>query len=202
MSALTDLFSAFANKIRSNLGVATTYTPLEMVDAIDEVGASTSLTPSDSSPASMTSGVKYKPTAAGYAITSFSSVTPSSSGAAFSAGMVKMSSSGYAYDSQQSSGPYSNKYGNGSSTMSSTAYLSNLKKGKHYLILAYGANTTNIVNTTYDGVTATNGTLTKINNIITVGARHAAGTAYDFLANSTNAAISLPNNGWVQVYEC
>lgn len=37
MSALTDLFTALANKIRSNLGVSDTYTPTEMVSAIDDV---------------------------------------------------------------------------------------------------------------------------------------------------------------------
>lgn len=37
MSALTDLFTAFANKIRSKTGGSDTYTPPEMVDAIDDV---------------------------------------------------------------------------------------------------------------------------------------------------------------------
>ena len=37
MSALTDLFSSFANKIRSKTGSSDTYTPTEMVDAIDDV---------------------------------------------------------------------------------------------------------------------------------------------------------------------
>ena len=38
MSALTDLFTDLANKIRSKTGTSTTYTPLEMVsDGIDDV---------------------------------------------------------------------------------------------------------------------------------------------------------------------
>ena len=89
MSALTDLFTAMANKIRSKTGTATTYTPLEMVsDGIDDVydagyaagggGATgTPITPSNSSPASMTSGTTYEAQANGYAIASYSSATPS-----------------------------------------------------------------------------------------------------------------------------
>ena len=62
----------------------------------------TSITPSNSSPVSLSSGSNYSPTANGYAIDSYSSISPSSSGTYFSSGMKKMSSSGYAYDSQQS----------------------------------------------------------------------------------------------------
>ena len=91
MSALTDLFTALANKIRSKTGTATTYTPSEMVtDGIDDVYDAgyaaggggitpTSITPSNSSPASMTAGTAYEPTANGVAIASYSSVTPSNS---------------------------------------------------------------------------------------------------------------------------
>lgn len=204
MSALTDLFTALANKIRSKTGGSATYTPPQMVAAIDDVydagvaagtkptqtksagpnvstnkdvtpdsgyllskvtitplshtgtytpAADTaandmgeyhdkryvntsgmivpsgnkaitangsgidvksfstvsvnvpsptinSITPSNSSPAAMSSGNNYSPTAAGYAISSYSSVTPSSSGASFSSGMVKMDGNGYAYSSR------------------------------------------------------------------------------------------------------
>lgn len=61
-----------------------------------------SIAPSNSAPASMSSGTAYEPTTAGYAIQSYSSITPSSSGTAFSAGMNKMSASGYAYTSRPS----------------------------------------------------------------------------------------------------
>lgn len=73
-----------------------------------------SITPSNSSPAAMSSGNNYSPTAAGYAISSYSSVTPSSSGASFSSGMVKMDGNGYAYSSRPSSGY---NYGWNSSTL-------------------------------------------------------------------------------------
>lgn len=110
MSALTDLFTALANKIRSKTGTATTYTPLEMVsDGIDDVydagyaagggGATgTPITPSNSSPASMTSGTTYEAQANGYAIASYSSVTPSnSSPVALSSGSIyKMGGAGKA----------------------------------------------------------------------------------------------------------
>lgn len=64
----------------------------------------TSITPSDSAPASMSSGAAYEPTAAGYAIQSYSSAskTPSSSGASFSAGWNRMTAAGYAYSSRPS----------------------------------------------------------------------------------------------------
>lgn len=108
MSALTDLFTSFANKIRSKVGGSRTYTPLEMVDAIDDVydaGAAsvptpTNITPSNSTPVALTADTPVNPTASGYAIASYQSKTPSTSGVSFNSGMVKMSSSGYAYSGQ------------------------------------------------------------------------------------------------------
>lgn len=139
MSALTDLFTSFANKIRSKVGGSQTYTPLEMIDAIDDVydaGAAsvptpTPITPSNSSPVALTANTPVTPTASGYAIASYSNVTPSNStpvslsanspvipassgyaiesyqsktpsadGVSFNSGIVKMSSSGYAYSGQ------------------------------------------------------------------------------------------------------
>lgn len=79
MSALTDLFTAMANKIRSKTGTQTTYTPAEMVsDGIDDVfdAATTSITPGNLPPVQMTANVGYKPTAGGYAISSYTEVTP------------------------------------------------------------------------------------------------------------------------------
>jgi len=109
MSALTDLFTAMANKIRSKTGTATTYTPSEMVsDGIDDVydagvaagGTSTPITPSNSSPASMTSGTKYTPSTNGYAIASYDSVTPSSTPESVASGdIVKIGGSGVIVDS-------------------------------------------------------------------------------------------------------
>lgn len=63
-----------------------------------------SITPSDSAPASMSSGTAYEPTAAGYAIQSYASAskTPSSSGTSFSAGWNRMTAAGYAYSSRPS----------------------------------------------------------------------------------------------------
>lgn len=88
MSALTDLFTAMANKIRSKTGTQTTYTPSEMAsDGIDDVydagvasvPTPTSITPSNASPVTLTANTAVKPTANGYAIENYTSVTPSNS---------------------------------------------------------------------------------------------------------------------------
>ena len=88
MSALTDLFTAMANKIRSKTGTQTTYTPSEMVsDGIDDVfdagvasvPTPTSITPSNSSPVALTADTPVNPTASGYAIENYNSITPSNS---------------------------------------------------------------------------------------------------------------------------
>lgn len=76
-----------------------------------------SITPSNSSPVSMSANSNYKPTAAGYAISSYSSTskTPSSTGTYFSSGWNRMTASGYAYSSQQP------KVAIGSATMTTSA---------------------------------------------------------------------------------
>ena len=68
------------------------------------ISSYSSVAPSNSSPPSLSNGSIYKPSANGYAISSYSNITPSSSGAYFASGMTKMSSSGYAYSSQQTAG--------------------------------------------------------------------------------------------------
>ena len=110
MSALTDLFTALANKIRSKTGGSATYTPPQMVNAIDDVYAAgaasvtvTSITPSNTSPVFIEIGSAYKPSKKGYAIESYdNSVTQSAmaNGAYFPSGMVKMPIAGYAYSSR------------------------------------------------------------------------------------------------------
>lgn len=114
MSALTDLFTSMANKIRSKTGGSGTYTPTEMVSAIDDVydagyaDATTPITPSNSSPASMTSGNGYKPTANGYAISSYSEITPSpwQSGTPISSGdIIRFTGDGYAVPEDEEIAP-------------------------------------------------------------------------------------------------
>lgn len=73
-------------------------------EVIVEPTPSTAITPSNASPAAMTSGERYTPGANGYAIESYADVTPSSNGAAFSAGINKMSAAGYAYSARPSGG--------------------------------------------------------------------------------------------------
>lgn len=142
MSALTDLFSALANKIRSKTGGSTTYTPPQMVEAIDDVyaagysdggGGATSITPSNASPAAMTGGTAYKPTANGYAISSYNSITPSSSSppSMSSGNIYKPSSSGYAIDSYSSISPSESGtyFSSGMKKMSSSGYAYSSQPG-------------------------------------------------------------------------
>ena len=74
------------------------------------VGSVTSITPSNSTPASLSTSYVYKPSESGYAIKSYQSITPSASGAAFNAGMVKMSAGGYACTSPPSGGASQSKW--------------------------------------------------------------------------------------------
>jgi len=109
MSALTSLFTSMANKIRSKVGGSDTYTPTEMVSAIDDVydagvsSATTPITPSNASPAPMTSGTGYKPSANGYAIQSYVTITPDDDSPASlwsSGGELKKVNEGFAIERQ------------------------------------------------------------------------------------------------------
>ena len=118
MSALTDLFTSMANKIRSKVGGSDTYTPTEMVSAIDDVydagvaDATTDITPSNVSPASMTSGTGYKPTANGYAISNYASVTPSNASPVrlYNNSIAKLGADGYLISSYITYTPSGDSY--------------------------------------------------------------------------------------------
>lgn len=122
MSALTDLFTAMANKIRSKTGTATTYTPSEMAsDGIDDVydagvasvPTPTSITPSNSSPVPLGGFTPYiinSGSAAerqGYAIESFSNIVPSNaSPVSLTSGSIhKLGGNGYAISNYSSKTP-------------------------------------------------------------------------------------------------
>lgn len=118
MSALTNLFSAMAAKIRSKTGTQTTYTPAQMVsDGIDDVyaagydagasggGSGVPITPSNATPVSLEANEVYQPTANGYAISSYSEKSPTSTPSALDNGeFYKMTSGGYAINTYSSSG--------------------------------------------------------------------------------------------------
>lgn len=91
------------------------------------------ITPSNSSPASMTSGAAYKPDANGYAISSFNSITPSSSSppSMSSGNIYKPSSSGYAIDSYSSISPSESGtyFSSGMKKMSSSGYAYSSQPG-------------------------------------------------------------------------
>lgn len=156
MSALTDLFSAMATKIRSKTGTQTTYTPSEMVsDGIDDVfdaGVAsvpqpTSITPSNASPVSLTANTAVNPTASGYAIASYTSVTPSDSNppSISSGDIVKLSASGYLYATQQSGGMTQTTLWTNSTPTSGftvkTANLSDSIENYDYIGIAYRVTT-------------------------------------------------------------
>ena len=105
MSALTDYFTSLANKIRAKVGGSQTYTPTQMVSAIDDVydaGAAsvptpTSITPSDANPVALTANTAVKPTTNGYAVENVNSITPSTNVPSMTANKIyKPSANGYA----------------------------------------------------------------------------------------------------------
>lgn len=155
MSALTDLFTAMANKIRSKTGTQTTYTPSEMVsDGIDDVydagvasvPTPTSITPSNFSPVALTENTAVKPTTSGYAIASYSSVVPSSSSpATITKGEIyRATGNGYAISSYSSITP-SNR-----SPVALTANSSVIPTGKGYAIASYDNLSSGLSNREYE----------------------------------------------------
>lgn len=83
MSALTDLFTAFANKIRSKTGGSATYTPPQMVSAIDDVydaGVAAGTTPTQTKTVTAGTSATTVTPDAGYALSSVTvNPTPSQS---------------------------------------------------------------------------------------------------------------------------
>lgn len=73
MSALTDLFTSMANKIRSKTGGSTTYTPPQMVNAIDDVyqaGVNAGSTPTQTKTVTATTSSQTVTPDSGYALSS------------------------------------------------------------------------------------------------------------------------------------
>ena len=118
MSALTDLFTSMANKIRSKVGGSDTYTPTEMVSAIDDVydagvaDATTPITPSNSSPVALTADTGYKPTDSGYAIKNYFSATPSNASPVrlYNNNIAKLGADGFLISSYMTYTPSGDSY--------------------------------------------------------------------------------------------
>lgn len=73
MSALTDLFTSLATKIRSKVGGAQTYTPAQMVSAIDDVydaGVAAGTTPTQTKTVTATTSAQTVTPDSGYALSS------------------------------------------------------------------------------------------------------------------------------------
>ena len=157
------------------------------------------ITPSNSAP-SMSNGSIYKAGAAGYAIGSYQSKTPSSDGTSFTAGFVKMLSDGYAYSTQQGINRYVNVDGSATPNTRVSAFSVESFSGHRLLVLLFDARTTSQAYNKMDGATATGGNITKIDNLMTANAP-VCGTFYNLLPTDGVCTITLPNQGYVQVYE-
>lgn len=160
----------------------------------------TNITPSDSSPAAMLQNGVYKALASGYAIESYQNITPSAEGASFNAGIAKMASGGYAYSDIPVISGYSNVASSASpNTRISTFTVSN-KNGKPLLLLLFDARNAAGDYTKMDGATASGGTISKITNIMNANAQ-VQGTFYLLVPSSDTCTISLPTQGYVQIFE-
>lgn len=152
MSALTDLFTSYANKIRSKVGGSQTYTPLEMVDAIDDVydaGAAsvptpTDITPSNASPVALAANTPVNPTASGYAISSYSSKTPSDTNppSISSGAIIKASASGYFTKNKHPvfGGTPNKTYQNNTAGTSGTVDITVSQKPRYIVVAIWGRN--------------------------------------------------------------
>lgn len=185
---------------------------------VDSIPTPTSITPSNSSPVSLTANTPVKPTANGYAISSYSSLTPSStpanissgsiykaggsgyaidgyvtvtpttSGIYFTSGMKKMSTSGYAYSQQPSVTDFPEALWDTTST-TSHSFAASLT-GTYILLLVFQYSTSSsLAYNRFDDTTATGATLTKIDNILTANA-NVAGTFFLAYISSNNVTIS------------
>jgi len=163
--------------------------------------APTDITPSNSSPAAMSADGVYKATAAGYAIESYQSITPSSDGASFNEGIVKMSGGGYAYSSQPSAyTDYVNISGSASHGNRVSTFTVSNQNGKTLLLLLFDVRTTSVSYTKMDGATCSGGTIQKISNLMENNS-FTQGTFYKLVPSSNSCIITLPADGYVQVFE-
>lgn len=159
----------------------------------------TNITPSNSTPAAMSADGVYKATAAGYAIASYQSVTPSAQGAAFNEGIVKMSGGGYAYSSQPSAyTSYSNPISAVSSS-SKTLTISN-KNGSKLLVFAFITTTSSQPYDRLDGATIEGGTISKLSNLRSLNTT-TYGTFYNVSVTSDSCTITAPYACLWQVFE-
>lgn len=140
-------------------------------------------------PLYMTQGNIYKAAAPGWAIDDYSDITPTSDGAYFASGIRRMMTSGYAYTEPPSSNNYSEVGRDVASGQTHT--ISGLTSGHKYLVLVfqYSSNST-LAYDRFDTATCTSGgTLSKISNLLTANAA-VAGTFFNLAATGTSATIS------------
>lgn len=196
MSALTNLFTALANKIRSKIGGTQTYTPPQMVNAIDDVynkglvdgDTSTSITPSNTSPVSLTSGNKYKPNANGYAINSYSDVSQSGSGstALSSNGIFRATSSGY-FIASRNSGTISPS-SSGTSFSSGWNYMNS--SGYAYSSRPSGMSSVRLWDNSNTSTSFSDQTITLYGSM----------SSYNYIRISYNIKTSTGENIWVLIH--
>ena len=126
-------------------------------------------TPSDSSPASVSSGAIIKASSAGYLVSSVN-------------------------------GNYSRKAID--ETIATSWQVTGLTAGRKYLVLVWGyKSSANLNYNTYDGATVSNGTITKVSNMLTSTSVRAAGTFYYITPTSSSVTISHSTSFYAIVFD-
>lgn len=183
----------------------------------------TIITPSNSSPASMSNGGIYKASGNGYAVASSPiSLAPSNSSppSITDNEIYKTSGNGYAIQSYGNVTPSADGtyFASGFRKMSSSGYayssrpsepsfnvfynanqglnsftISNLTVGKKYLMLVFADTGSTYANNRYDNITVSSASKTKLTNFFTSGSHHSAGTFFQIVPNSTSITVSDSN---------
>lgn len=152
-----------------------------------------SITPSNSNPASMSSDNAYKPSANGYAISSYTNVTPSSDGTYFPSGIVKMSALGYAYTSRARCRIHTDL-----STGVNSYRITGLVSGVHYLLMVFADSSKTLSNTLFDNVDITECILvTNLMNFYSTNSHNSAGTIWDIVPNNSAITVSYTASKFV-----
>lgn len=162
-------------------------------------GGGTQITPSDATPVALVNGETYEMGGNGYAIESYDDVTPTAAGAAFLAGMNKMSAGGFAFSQMPSVSGYS-LAAKDTAAAAATKTLSNLS-GKTLLLFVFQYSAqSNIPYNRYENIMVSGGTATEIATLLDAGA-NVSGVFYELNVTSDTCTITHTNNMRVIAFE-